>query len=198
MARLQTATAAEDTQQDTRQDVEEKLADLLPFILSSQHLKRQRFYIIGTAYGYSRDVLSMVAGISVGFPFATLLASHPKNFQEALSGLDGQPYVLAIILIVVSSLLKVYIIRESVEKRVRLVQECEKKLESKYIDIVQALQQKNPVKKLAAIFKEVTEVVRHHQDAGSYTFRYGPAPGTGDEGRVLAKKLCDERESKRV
>jgi hypothetical protein len=182
---------------DIRKDVEEELIDLLPYILSGRYLRKQTFYRVHTLHAYTRDVLAIMIGLGLGFPGARIWESsfHPsESFGATLSSLPWYAWLPAVVLVASAAILKVYVTRESVERRAHLVDECETDFDVKYIEIVNALQLKNPLQKLASIRNNVASIVTHHTRARSYTFRGGWATGTNIEAKIQAKELCDSNE----
>lgn len=169
------------------------LSDLLPYVLSGRRLKKQVFYRVHTFYIYSRDILALLVGFGLGFPGARSLAQNPnENLGPALAKLSFWHWLPAIFLILLVAFLRVYISRESVEKRAVLLLECEAELDAKFMEIQQALQTRNPLPKLTTIRNSVTLIVQRHRKSKSYPYVDGFAAGTEVEAELEAKKLCDK------
>lgn len=182
---------------EVREDVEEKLIYLLPYVLSSRFLKKQTFYRVNVIHGYTRDILAILVGLGLGFPGARILiASSHENLGDSLSHLPRWEWLTSLILLLAAVFIRVYVTREGVERRAHLVDECERELDLKFLEIQQALEQRNPLIKLTSVRNSVATLVLHHTRERSYTFRGGWAPGTDIEARLKAVSLCDDNERK--
>ena len=182
-------------QETTREDVEQILAEVLQYLLSGRSLKKQFFYIVHTYYSYSRDVLAVLVGFGLGLPGARILDPQAhEDLRALLAGLPWYEWFPGVALAICVALVRVYVLRESVEKRAHLVNECEKNFNVKYIEIQQALNERRPLGKLKTLRNGIADLVKYHTRERSYMFPNGFAPGADVEARRQAKELCDLNE----
>lgn len=180
-----------------KDDIKQRLELLLPYIISSERLKWQPFYIICKVNTYSRDVLTAIVGLGVVPPVFGLISNalSGKEFgkgeaQNIFATLAPAWLIVVLLVVIFSAVMRVYVTTEQVEKRAVLARSCRNEFRALSSRLHFALQTNDPKSEIIQIQNEVTKTVHRHITEESWPW-LGHAPGTDAQGKVQAQSLCD-------
>jgi hypothetical protein len=176
-----------------------RLERLLPFILSSEKLRWQPFYVVYKAHTYSRDIMTAIVALGIAPPAFLLISAASKGGETNETGwqqfMKEPPKGLVIIvlaLVLLAIVMRVYVAIEQADRRAVLARSCRNELREISLKLTFALQSNDPTSELIKLQNRVGELLPRHIIEESWPWHTGYAPGTDEEGQRRAQRLCEQ------
>jgi hypothetical protein len=158
--------------------------DVLPYLISARRLKKQWFYRLYMVFGYTTDLVVILASIGVTAPLLRILglvgtsdSVQPPNLASSLASVPPILVYPAIALILTWVVFRVAFNREEGQKRAVLARSCTQALRLAEAGRPTALGRENPMPELTEILeKRIRPTVdRNIQESAWPWFPFAPS-----------------------
>lgn len=128
--------------------------DVLPYLISARHLRKQWFYRLHTVFGYTTDLIVALAAIGISSPLLQIFAAggagtgeaaKPPALADVLASLPRTLVLPAAVLIVAWVVIRVVFNREEGQKRAVLARSCTQVLRQAEASLPTALGRPDPM-----------------------------------------------------
>jgi hypothetical protein len=177
--------------------------DVLPYLVSAQHLRKRWFYRLYNIFGYTTDLVAAFAALGVATPLLVLFgaisdtAQAQDNPPKILAALSGLPASLAYpvgALIILWVVLRVAYNRQDGQKHAVLAKSCTGSLQQAQAKLHDVLRRAEPMPALTELLEKAIRpsVDRSIQEGAWPWFPF--APGIDQEVDRELEVLCKKYE----
>jgi uncharacterized membrane protein (Fun14 family) len=166
---------------------------ILPYVISSERLKWQPFYVGYNVYSYSRDILAGLIGVGLSSPVMELASkalgpdstkSSTTALQDVFVNIPKGWKIIVIIALFVLVTLKASVVKVDAEKLATLARSCRREFQGISTELLSALSSADPMAEVIELQNKITAIVRRYMSEGSWP--WAPFPN-GIDPKVNAR-----------